>query len=389
VRAEELAQRTVVEVDLIPVEAGRREPGRIQRVDESVDGGVGPTARACGCTAPPLIPRLLGLARGIGRGRDARKKDTSEQIGSVRPGVRGRREEVSDLGPSGPMSGPRVTNDVTVAFEDSEVKADRVRVNSETLGEFDRCGTGSSSQLSKDFGAPTPSRSRRIRPAEGIAAWSQSSVHDDSLSKRYSEQTRGAFVSEEAVIDVRTIPKPERHPLIIDAYEKLDVGAGLILVNDHVPEGLRVEMVREFADAVGWEPLESSEDAVRVRIVKQAATPTPRVVLDVAEVAGTEAESGSVWQLPTQQRDLDANVIALAPGGEIREHTGPNLDVLIHILDGAGTLETETGTIDLSPGQIVWLPRLSRRRFTADAENGLKYFSVHQRKQGLTISARP
>ncbi|UVI37767.1 DUF2249 domain-containing protein [Brevibacterium spongiae] len=196
-------------------------------------------------------------------------------------------------------------------------------------------------------------------------------------------------MSEETVIDVRDIPKPERHPLIIEAYRKLEVGTGLILVNDHVPEGLRVEMVREFADAVGWEPLEDNGEEVRVRIVRQASTPTPRVVLDIAEVAGAESESGSVWQLPTKQRDLDANVIALAPGGEIREHVGPNLDVLIHVLDGAGTLETETGTIALSPGQIVWLPRLSLRRFIADAEAGLKYFSVHQRKQGLTISARP
>lgn len=196
-------------------------------------------------------------------------------------------------------------------------------------------------------------------------------------------------MTEEAVIDVRTLPKPERHPHIIKAYQQLEVGAGLILVNDHVPEGLRVEMIREFADAVGWEPLDSAEDAVRVRISKQASTSAPRVVLDVAELSGSVETSGSVWQLPPNQRDLDANVIALTPGGEIREHIGPDLDVLIHVLDGAGTLETETGPIVLSPGQVVWLPRRSRRRFVADAEKGLKYFSVHQRKQGLTITARP
>ena len=71
---------------------------------------------------------------------------------------------------------------------------------------------------------------------------------------------RGNAVAEESVIDVRSIPKPERHPLIIKAYEELEVGTGLILVNDHVPEGLRVEMVREYAEAVEWEPLESTED---------------------------------------------------------------------------------------------------------------------------------
>lgn len=199
-------------------------------------------------------------------------------------------------------------------------------------------------------------------------------------------------MAEEVVIDVRTVPKPERHPRILEAYEQLEVGEGLILVNDHVPEGLRVEMVREYADAVGWEPLESAEAAVRVRISKRATTPAPRVVLDVADVtasADAAEPSGSVWQLSPQQRGLDANVIALGPGGEIREHVGPDLDVLIHVLAGAGALETETGSIELTPGQIVWLPRRSRRRFIADSEEGLRYFSVHQRKPGLAITARP
>ncbi|WP_101574648.1 cupin domain-containing protein [Brevibacterium sp. 239c] len=103
---------------------------------------------------------------------------------------------------------------------------------------------------------------------------------------------------------------------------------------------------------------------------------------------GAAETSGSVWQLQPQQRDLDANIIALSPGGEIKEHVGPGLDVLIHILDGAGTLETELTTIPLTPGQIVWLPRRSRRRFLADDALGLRYFSVHQRKQGLTITSR-
>lgn len=196
-------------------------------------------------------------------------------------------------------------------------------------------------------------------------------------------------MTEEPVIDVRTVPKPERHPRIIAAYRQLEVGAGLILVNDHVPEGLRLEMVGEFADAVGWEPLESAEGEVRVRISRRASTPAPRIVLDVDDLSDTAETSGSVWQLEPQQRDLDANVISLTPGGEIREHIGPDLDVLIHVLTGSGTLETETGAIDLTPGRIVWLPRRSRRRFIADAEAGLRYFSVHQRKQGLTITARP
>lgn len=189
-------------------------------------------------------------------------------------------------------------------------------------------------------------------------------------------------------IDVRTIPKPERHPLIMAAYQKLDVGSGLVLINDHEPKNLKLEMEAEFAEAMAWEPQSSDDEDFRVLISKRAATPLPRVLADVEELGGVAETSGSVWQLQPQQRDLDANIIALSPGGEIKEHVGPALDVIIHILDGGGTLETELTTIPLTPGQIVWLPRRSRRRFLADEVQGLRYFSVHQRKQGLAITSR-
>ncbi|GAA1843904.1 DUF2249 domain-containing protein [Brevibacterium marinum] len=190
-------------------------------------------------------------------------------------------------------------------------------------------------------------------------------------------------------IDVRDVPKSQRHPLIIDAYRKLEVGTALILVNDHEPKNLRTEMESEFAEALGWEPLPEAGDGFRVRISKRAATPLPRVIVDVGNLDGVPESSGSVWQFQPQQRDLDANIIALAPGGEIKEHVGPKLDVLIHVLHGAGTLETELTALSLAPGQILWLPRLSRRRFLADETDGLTYFSVHQRKQGLSITSRP
>ncbi|SDT18325.1 Uncharacterized conserved protein, DUF2249 family [Brevibacterium sandarakinum] len=189
-------------------------------------------------------------------------------------------------------------------------------------------------------------------------------------------------------IDVRTVPKPERHPLIMEAYQRLDVGSGLILINDHEPKNLKIEMEAEFAEALGWESKPSEDGDFRVLISKRAATPLPRVLADVGELGGVAENSGSVWQLQPLQRDLDANIIALSPGGEIKEHRGPELDVLIHVLDGGGTLETELTTIPLTPGQIVWLPRRSQRRFLADATLGLRYFSVHQRKQGLTITSR-
>lgn len=201
-------------------------------------------------------------------------------------------------------------------------------------------------------------------------------------------------MAEEPGIDAREIPKPELLPLIIAAFDELEVGTGLILLSDHEPKHLKAAMEDEFAESLGWEPLESHGEECRVRISRRTAAAVPRVVLDIDDHApGSDAEvtavSGSIWQLSPQRRDLDANVISLAPGGEIREHTGPDLDVLIHVLDGGGVLDTELSSLPLRPGQIVWLPRRSRRRFKADDATGLRYFSVQQRKQGLNIGSRP
>lgn len=122
-------------------------------------------------------------------------------------------------------------------------------------------------------------------------------------------------------------------------------------------------------------PAEQSEDA-------------PRVLTNTVELSARDVgASGAVWKLTMGTRDLDSNVIALPPGGTIEEHIGPALDVLLHVLAGDGVLGTGAGDVSLSPGDLVWLPRRSRRRFTAGKE-GLRYLSVHQRKPGLGITAR-
>ena len=81
----------------------------------------------------------------------------------------------------------------------------------------------------------------------------------------------------------------------------------------------------------------------------------PQLVGDVAEVLSAPADaSGSIWKLEPHTRGLDCNVIA----------------------------------INLENGSMVWLPKLSVRRFVA-GEKGLRYFSVHTRKRGLQIGRPP
>jgi quercetin dioxygenase-like cupin family protein len=94
--------------------------------------------------------------------------------------------------------------------------------------------------------------------------------------------------------------------------------------------------------------------------------------------------TGAIWKLQVRERDLDSNIIALPPGVVIDTHTGPELDVLIHILTGSGQLVTEQGALDLEPGVLAWLPRRSWRQFNA-GPRGLRYLTVHQRRQALVL----
>lgn len=113
---------------------------------------------------------------------------------------------------------------------------------------------------------------------------------------------------------------------------------------------------------------------------------TPKVLVHtdqlVAEAAGDAA--GAIWKLEEQDRDLDSNVIALPPAGRIDKHTGPDVDVLIHVLSGSGTLHAADAEIELAPGALVWLPKGSRRGFTA-GPSGLRYFTVHRKRQALNL----
>ena len=94
---------------------------------------------------------------------------------------------------------------------------------------------------------------------------------------------------------------------------------------------------------------------------------------------------------PDKHPTIFATYAALPAGGSFvlvnnhdPKHTGPDLDVLTHALSGSGRLTTETGTIDLSPGALLWLPQRSRRQFTAGPD-GSRYLTVHQRRQALVL----
>lgn len=191
-------------------------------------------------------------------------------------------------------------------------------------------------------------------------------------------------------LDVRGMRKPDKHPTIFKTYAELSVGGAFVLINDHDPKHLREEFEADHAGSFGWEYLNQEMRDWRIKISKLASTPLPRVLVDTSTIAADSAPAGlagAVWKLEARERDLDSNVIALPAGETIDAHSGPDLDVLVHVLAGSGTLTNELGVIDLVPGQLVWLPRRSQRGFAAGPD-GLRYLTVHQRRQSLVIETR-
>lgn len=191
----------------------------------------------------------------------------------------------------------------------------------------------------------------------------------------------------EPELDVRGLPKRDKHPAIFAAYEHLPVDAAFVLVNNHDPKHLRAEFEADYAGGYGWEYLETGPQAWRIRISKLASTALPRILVD--DAAGlVDPESTVAWRLPVRERDLDSNIIVLPPGGVIEFHDGPELDVLVYILGGGGRLGTERGDIDLRPGAVLWMPRRSRRRISA-GDKGLRYMTVHKHREALVLEAPP
>ncbi|MEQ4302010.1 DUF2249 domain-containing protein [Plantactinospora sp. B6F1] len=189
-------------------------------------------------------------------------------------------------------------------------------------------------------------------------------------------------------LDVRGLPKPDKHPTIFRTYDALAVGESFVLINNHNPRHLRDEFDIDHPGGYGWDYLDKGPQVWRIRISKLASTPLPRILCDTATVAasGDPDAAGAIWKLPMSERDLDSNIVALPPGGDIDGHAGPDLDVLLVVLAGSGQLGTELDTLDLRPGALVWLPRRSRRRFVAGPD-GLRYLTVHQRRRSLVLGA--
>lgn len=72
------------------------------------------------------------------------------------------------------------------------------------------------------------------------------------------------IMPESVEIDVRSIPKPQRHPMIFAEMDKLPVGGSVVVKNDHNPIPLRGQVEQFYAGEFEWSYLEEGPEIFRL-----------------------------------------------------------------------------------------------------------------------------
>lgn len=122
----------------------------------------------------------------------------------------------------------------------------------------------------------------------------------------------------------------------------------------------------------------------------QMAAKPKRVGTTVTDLLRSAAEdqSGALWRLSGTDRQLDANLVRILPGAEVAAHTEAEVDVLLLVAAGGGSLVLDDAERDVGPGSLVFLPRGARRALRAGPQ-GLVFLAAHRRRTGMRIGRPP
>jgi uncharacterized protein (DUF2249 family)/quercetin dioxygenase-like cupin family protein len=216
--------------------------------------------------------------------------------------------------------------------------------------------------------------------------------------------------SEPAVIDVRPIVKPQRHPLIFDALEKLAVGESIVVKNDHDPIPLRGQIEAIFGEQFGWRYLEKGPEIFRLQLTRhmnapadwkrpeakksalpmalssqensastRAATPVP-VQADLLEHIATVSHAGPQWA--HESEDLDVTLLSWQGGKRLEAHINNEVDVVLLGVEGEGVVTINGAEHEVRPGVLLLIPKGCERAIVSTSQQ-FSYLSVHRRRRGL------
>lgn len=178
-------------------------------------------------------------------------------------------------------------------------------------------------------------------------------------------------------LDMRRLRPTDKCPSLFAKYADLPVGGSFVLVSNDDPGHLREEFDADLAGTYGWQYLDRGPAVWRIRISKLSAVPLQSVPTTTHNDAASNA-TVSAWRRIADERAMEWGVTSVAPFEEIDLQIEAEVDVVVQVLAGSGRLTTEVRTVDLTPGNLVWLPRRLRRRQLTAGPRGLRYAMIHE-----------
>ncbi|QNI37665.1 DUF2249 domain-containing protein [Edaphobacter albus] len=91
---------------------------------------------------------------------------------------------------------------------------------------------------------------------------------DSALLVLATGTVRGEPTDLDDEIDIRTVPRPQRHPLIFAKFDSLAVGSSFQLLNDHDPVPLSQQFESLRHGQAEWEYLERGPNIFRIKITR-------------------------------------------------------------------------------------------------------------------------
>jgi uncharacterized protein (DUF2249 family) len=95
-------------------------------------------------------------------------------------------------------------------------------------------------------------------------------AHEDSALLVLITGGAGSSANRSEDLDLREIPRPQRHPLVFQRFDELSAGGSFTLTNDHDPVPLKRQMETMLPGQVEWGYMKRGPDTFRIRIRKLA-----------------------------------------------------------------------------------------------------------------------
>jgi len=110
-----------------------------------------------------------------------------------------------------------------------------------------------------------------------------------------------------------------------------------------------------------------------------------RASIDLRSVLATNAGQGAIWTLAGEE--LNVNLVVWGDGRGVDEHINSEVEVLLLGIEGEGTVTIDGEQTVLRGGQLMIIPKGSRRAIRATSER-FAYLSCHRRRGGLMPTPR-